>query len=340
MFQSPEQVLSGLGRVGYLTDRKTATTIYFAGAINKPVLLEGPAGAGKTELVQSVARAARAELLRLQCYQGINEEEAIGQFDKSLQELFVLLKTKAEGLCDWEQIRRDVTSRAFFLAGPLLAAIEQEERCVLLIDEIDKVDHAFEAQAFERACSCFGLGRYFYDFPEMWVDLNEYGQPASCPTLPKWALPPGAVLSKIENEHRPNAQANPSVGSERSNNSAGHAKLEPVSSSLDASLTQQIEGFRRSVGDALYFETFRRGGPARNARELPNVSAQKWMIQQLEIVERGIMRVRSLAQEIHENAFYAVLDAHKVQSVDKIPSFEVLKAVVVDLQNAAHQSAA
>ncbi len=149
MFQSPEQVLSGLGRVGYLTDRKTATTIYRARAINKPVLLEGPAGAGKTELAQSVARAARAELLRLQCYQGINEEKAIGQFDKSLQELFVLLKTKSEGPCDWEQIRRDVTSRAFFLAGPLLAAIEQEERCVLLIDEIDKVDYAFEAVLLE-----------------------------------------------------------------------------------------------------------------------------------------------------------------------------------------------
>lgn len=149
MFESPEQVLSGLGRVGYLTDRKTATTIYLAGAINKPVLLEGPAGAGKTELAQSLARAARAQLLRLQCYQGINEEKAIGQFDRSLQELFVLLKTKAEGPCDWEQIRRDVTSRAFFLAGPLLAAIEQDERCVLLIDEIDKVDYAFEAVLLE-----------------------------------------------------------------------------------------------------------------------------------------------------------------------------------------------
>src|ERR1700749_3061135 len=113
MFESPEQVLSGLGRVGYLTDRKTATTIYLAGAINKPVLLEGPAGAGQTELAQSVARAARAELLRLQCYQGINEEKAIGQFDRSLQELFVLLKTKAEGVYDWDQIRKDGTRRAF-----------------------------------------------------------------------------------------------------------------------------------------------------------------------------------------------------------------------------------
>jgi hypothetical protein len=63
------------------------------------------------------------------------------------------------------------------MAGPLLEAIERDQRCVLLIDEIDKVDYAFEAQAFKRACSCFGLGRYFYRFAEMWVDLNENKQP-------------------------------------------------------------------------------------------------------------------------------------------------------------------
>jgi MoxR-like ATPase len=149
MFDSPEQTLSALSRVGYFTDQKTATTVYLAGQINKPILLEAPAGAGKTELAQSVARAAGADLLRLQCYQGINEEKAIGQFDKSLQELFVLLTAKTEGTYEWDQIRRDVTSRAFFLAGPLLMAIEKEKRCVLLIDEIDKVDYAFEALLLE-----------------------------------------------------------------------------------------------------------------------------------------------------------------------------------------------
>ena len=149
MFDSPEDALASLGRVGYLTDRKTATTVYLAGKINKPIMLEGPAGAGKTELAQSVARAASAPLLRLQCYQGINEEKAIGQYDKSLQELFVLLKTKAEGVHDWAEIRREVTGREFFLAGPLLTAIEQAARCVLLIDEIDKVDYAFEALLLE-----------------------------------------------------------------------------------------------------------------------------------------------------------------------------------------------
>ncbi len=149
MFASPEKTLADLDGVGYFTDRKTATTVYLASKLNKPIMLEGPAGAGKTELAQSVARAAGAELLRLQCYQGINEEKAIGQFDKSLQELFVLLKTKSEGTFDWDQIRRDVTSREFFLAGPLLTAIERDKRCVLLIDEIDKVDYAFEALLLE-----------------------------------------------------------------------------------------------------------------------------------------------------------------------------------------------
>jgi MoxR-like ATPase len=149
MFESPQQALSALEGVGYFTDQKTATTVFLAAKINKPILLEGPAGAGKTELAQSVARAAGTQLIRLQCYQGIDEEKAIGQFDKSLQELFVLLKTKTDGVYDWDQIRKDVTSRAFFLAGPLLTAIEQERRAVLLIDEIDKVDYAFEALLLE-----------------------------------------------------------------------------------------------------------------------------------------------------------------------------------------------
>ena len=149
MFESPDQTLSALDNVGYFTNQKTATTVYLAGRINKPIMLEGPAGAGKTELAQSVARAASADLVRLQCYQGINEEKAIGHFDKSLQELFVLLKTKSADTCDWAQIRQEITSRAFFLAGPLLTAIEREKRCVLLIDEIDKVDYAFEAILLE-----------------------------------------------------------------------------------------------------------------------------------------------------------------------------------------------
>jgi MoxR-like ATPase len=149
MFRSPEETLVNLERVGYFTDRQTATTVFLAGRIHRPVMLEGPAGAGKTQLAQSVAQAYGVPLLRLQCYQGINEEKAIGQYDTSLQELYVLLMSKGSKTPDWEEIKRQITSRAFFMAGPLLEAIEQEEPCVLLIDEIDKVDYAFQAMLLE-----------------------------------------------------------------------------------------------------------------------------------------------------------------------------------------------
>jgi MoxR-like ATPase len=149
MYSSPNETLAGLERVGYFTDLKTATTVYLAGKIHRPIMLEGPAGAGKTELAVSVARAYGVPLLRLQCYQGINEEKAIGQFDNSLQELYVLLMSKRSDTPDWKEIKREVTSRAFFMAGPLLEAIEQEQSCALLIDEIDKVDYAFEALLLE-----------------------------------------------------------------------------------------------------------------------------------------------------------------------------------------------
>jgi len=111
--------------------------------------LKGPADSGKTELATSVSRAYGVPILRLQCHQGINEEKAIGQYDKSLQELYVLLMSKSNRTPDWAEIKREVTIRAYFIAGLLLEAIEHEQRCVLLIDEIDKVDYAFEAMLLE-----------------------------------------------------------------------------------------------------------------------------------------------------------------------------------------------
>jgi MoxR-like ATPase len=149
MYASPGETLAALERVGYFTDQKTATTVYLAAKLHRPIMLEGPAGAGKTELATSVSRAYGVPILRLQCYQGINEEKAIGQYDKSLQELYVLLMSKSDQAPDWAEIKREVTSRAYFMAGPLLEAIEQNQRCVLLIDEIDKVDYAFEAMLLE-----------------------------------------------------------------------------------------------------------------------------------------------------------------------------------------------
>jgi MoxR-like ATPase len=148
VFDSVENVMSGLFLTGYITDEVTATVVYLAGKLHKPLLLEGPPGSGKTELAYAVAKATNAEVERLQCFQGINEEKAIGKFDEALQQLAVELRSKS-GSMDWEQTKRELHSQNFFSAGPLLRALQYDRRCVLLIDELDKVDQAFEAMLLE-----------------------------------------------------------------------------------------------------------------------------------------------------------------------------------------------
>jgi MoxR-like ATPase len=144
VFSSVEEVQAGLRRTGYITDEITATIVHLAAKLNKPILLEGPPGSGKTELAYAVAKATRAQVERLQCFEGINEEKAIGRFDESLQRLAVELRSKS-GPVEWELLKQELHGQKFFSAGPLLRALQQPRRCVLLIDELDKVDQAFEA---------------------------------------------------------------------------------------------------------------------------------------------------------------------------------------------------
>ena len=148
MFSSLEEVSAGLRATGYIADSVASTTVYLAAKLHKPMLLEGPAGSGKTQLAYAVAEAARTMVERLQCYEGINEEKAIGKFDEPLQRLCVELKSKSANV-DWESLRTELHSQRFFGAGPLLRALQCERPCVLLIDELDKVDHAFEALLLE-----------------------------------------------------------------------------------------------------------------------------------------------------------------------------------------------
>ena len=148
MFSSLEEVNAGLRATGYIADSVASTTVYLAAKLHKPLLLEGPAGSGKTQLAYAVADSADTTVERLQCYEGINEEKAIGKFDEPLQRLCVELKSKSANV-DWESLRTELHSQQFFGAGPLLRALQCERPCVLLIDELDKVDHAFEALLLE-----------------------------------------------------------------------------------------------------------------------------------------------------------------------------------------------
>ena len=148
MFSSLAQVNESLRGTGYIADSIATTTVYLAASLHRPILLEGPAGSGKTQLAYAVAEASHAPLERLQCYEGINEDKAIGKFDEPLQRLCVELRGKSSDV-DWESLRSELHGQQFFSAGPLLRALQYEKPCVLLIDELDKVDHAFEAMLLE-----------------------------------------------------------------------------------------------------------------------------------------------------------------------------------------------
>jgi MoxR-like ATPase len=141
VFSSVQDVQAGLGRTGYITDDITATIVYLAAKLRKPTFLEGPPGSGKTELAYAVAKATATEVERLQCFEGINEEKDIGKFDDPLQRLAVELQSKSP-VVEWEALKQELHSEKFFSAGPLLRALQYPQRCVLLIDALDKLDQA------------------------------------------------------------------------------------------------------------------------------------------------------------------------------------------------------
>jgi MoxR-like ATPase len=123
--------------------------VFLAAKLQKPLLLEGPAGSGKTQLAVSVAQAAGTHIERLQCYRGVTEDKAIGRFDESLQRLYMEFSKGNGKSGSWRDLQANLKGRDFFRPGPLMRALECEKPCVLLIDELDKVDEGFEALLLE-----------------------------------------------------------------------------------------------------------------------------------------------------------------------------------------------
>jgi MoxR-like ATPase len=145
-FGTIEEARGGLSGAGYLADESTALVAFLAGRLGKPVLVEGPAGVGKTELAKAISRATGRTLIRLQCYEGLDEAKALYEWNYRKQLLRIQTEAREAG---WEDVKGDIFGEDFLLSRPLLTAISAMEPVVLLIDEIDKTDQEFEAMLLE-----------------------------------------------------------------------------------------------------------------------------------------------------------------------------------------------
>jgi MoxR-like ATPase len=144
--QSPQELAAGLREVGYLPGESTALVSYLATRLGKPVLVEGPAGVGKTELAKSLAAYLKRTLVRLQCYEGLDEAKALYEWNYRKQ--LLRIQTEADNT-GWQDVQEDIFGEEFLLPRPLMTAIASPEPVVLLIDEIDKTDQEFEAMLLE-----------------------------------------------------------------------------------------------------------------------------------------------------------------------------------------------
>ncbi len=239
--------------------------------------------------------------------------------------LCVELKSKSANV-DWESLRTELHSQQFFGAGPLLRALQCERPCVLLIDELDKVDHAFEAQAFKRALSCFGLGRYLYDTDGEWIELGQNGVPKKIPKLPRWATPKG-WLAGLRPKPRRNRHA-----LVRANGHSGNGDFRSHGVNGNGQrLVSEIEAMEKKIGHRLYRGLLKRVAKVWSAQQIRETAVLEQVLAQMQGAERGVARLEAararLAPEIVEKIIVS-LNAPPA----KVEDLQTLHSLVVALE--------
>jgi hypothetical protein len=214
-----------------------------------------------------------------------------------------------------------------------------------------------DAQAFKRACSCFGLGRYFYDFPAFWIDLDQNRQPANTPVLSAWALPENwrkgmRPQGKIGNG---NAKANVQAKGSRGGNSSGHGKAvgRPTNGSgtngrnhaeksngsaatnSDNDLDQRILGMEKAVGTAFYRNILREYGRVNQPRLIRDAAVKGKVLQMLESVARGIDRLEAVTKRVNPSTVQALLAKLQAPPLGEIADIKTLQHVVFGLEELA-----
>ena len=174
-----------------------------------------------------------------------------------------------------------------------------------------------EAQAFKRGCSCFGLGRYFYDFEEQWVELDDYKRPKRAPQL---------LLRGRQQRTE-----------ERAVDRSKVTDTSQLTSRLDARMAGRIEGYKEELGDSLYQEVLTVIGKAQTAGSLPSLEAAEKVLQWLERALRGIEKARDLGSDLSVGEFGHVLDQHKLRNLNSVPTLKALSALVNALESAHKQ---
>lgn len=178
-----------------------------------------------------------------------------------------------------------------------------------------------QAQAFKRAASCYGLGRYLYNFREMWVSLDDHKQPVRIPALPKWALPAGKAAASAQLAPGPKPAA---------------VQRGPI----DQKMTAKIEGFRGALGEPIYREILYLMAKVERARDIPNMQLQQQIVHWMERALRGIERVRTLAEQVGETRFTTVVHRLQVNPKSPLPDLETLKILAAELVSEAARTAA